>query len=98
MVRVGGEFEADSPPQADLLHYTEEQSLGELEQGARLYPSGRVGVDSRTDLAHGVLVKLKEVPFHVRLFKLVAPDGDIDWVITNDLDETVTAQVAEDIK
>jgi DDE family transposase len=46
-------------------------------------------------LAHGVLVKLKEVPFQVRLFKLVAPDGDLDWVITNDLDETVTAQVAE---
>ncbi len=47
-------------------------------------------------LAHGVMVKLKEVPFKVRLFKLVAPDGDIDWVITNDLDETMTAQVAED--
>jgi Transposase DDE domain len=47
-------------------------------------------------LAHGVIVKLKEVPFKGRLFKLVAPDGDIDWVITNDLDETVTAQVAED--
>jgi len=47
-------------------------------------------------LAHGVIVKLKEVPFQVRLFKLVAPNGDIDWVITNDLDETVTAQVAED--
>jgi hypothetical protein len=47
-------------------------------------------------LAHGVIVKLKEVPFKVRLFKLVAPDGDIDWVITNDLDETMTAQVAED--
>jgi hypothetical protein len=46
-------------------------------------------------LAHGVVVKLKEVPFSVRLFKLVAPDGDIDWVITNDLDETMTAQVAE---
>lgn len=47
-------------------------------------------------VTHGVLVKLKEVPFKVRLFKLVAPDGDIDWVITNDLAETVTAQVAED--
>jgi hypothetical protein len=47
-------------------------------------------------MAHGVLVKLKEVPFTVRLFKLVAPDGDIDWVITNDLDETLTAQVADD--
>ena len=47
-------------------------------------------------LTQGVLVKLKEVPFTVRLFKLVAPDGDIDWVITNDLDETLTAQVAKD--
>jgi len=34
-------------------------------------------------LEHGVLVKLKKVPFLVRLFKLVAPNGDIDWVITN---------------
>ena len=43
-----------------------------------------------------LIVKLKEVPFKVRLFKLVAPDGDIDWVITNDLAETVTAQVAKE--
>jgi hypothetical protein len=47
-------------------------------------------------LMHGVLVKLKEVPFYVRLFKLVTPDGDIDWVITNDLAETLTAQVARE--
>jgi hypothetical protein len=47
-------------------------------------------------LAQGLIVKLKEVPFKVRLFKLVAPDGDIDWVITNDLAETVTAQVAKE--
>ena len=47
-------------------------------------------------LAEGLLVKLKEVPFSVRLFKLVAPDGDIDWVLTTDLAETVTAQGAEE--
>lgn len=47
-------------------------------------------------LAHGVLVKLKEVPFKVQLFKLVAANGDIDWVITNCPDETLTAQVAQD--
>ena len=47
-------------------------------------------------LAHGILVRLKEVPFHVQLFKLVAANGDIDWVITNRLDETVTPQVAQD--
>ncbi len=47
-------------------------------------------------LHNGVLVKLKEVPFQVRLFKLVATNGDIDWVITNCPDETITAQVAQD--
>jgi hypothetical protein len=47
-------------------------------------------------LQQGVIVKLKEVPFKVRLFKLVATNGDIDWVITNYPDETVTAQVAQD--
>ena len=44
---------------------------------------------------HGIIVKLKKVPFKVRLFKVVAPNGDIDWVITNDLDETVITQVAQ---
>jgi hypothetical protein len=47
-------------------------------------------------LQNGVIVKLKEVPFKVRLFKLVATNGDIDWVITNGSDETLTAQVAQD--
>lgn len=44
----------------------------------------------------GVEVKLKEVPFKVRLFKLVATNGDIDWVITNNPEETLTAQVVQD--
>ena len=47
-------------------------------------------------LQNGVVVKLKEVPFQVRLFKLVATNGDIDWVITNCPEETLTAQVAQD--
>ncbi len=46
-------------------------------------------------LQNGVVVKLKEVPFKVQLFKLVATNGDIDWVITNCPDETLTAQVAQ---
>jgi len=46
-------------------------------------------------LDNGVPVKLKEVPFTVRLFKLVATNGDIDWVITNCPDETLTAQVVQ---
>lgn len=32
---------------------------------------------------HGVSIKLKKVPFRVQLFKVVAPNGDIDWIITN---------------
>jgi hypothetical protein len=47
-------------------------------------------------LQNGVMVKLKEVPFKVRLFKVVATDGDIDWVITNCPDETLTMQVAQE--
>jgi len=35
-------------------------------------------------LKNGVRVKLKEVPFYVKLFKVVAKNGDVDWVITND--------------
>ena len=41
------------------------------------------------------IVKVKKVPLRVRLFKVVAIYGDIDWVITNALDETVITQVAQ---
>jgi hypothetical protein len=44
----------------------------------------------RTDIAwtadrleHGVMVKLEALPFLVRLFKIVATNGDIDRMITN---------------
>jgi hypothetical protein len=42
-------------------------------------------------LRHGVLVKLKELPFKVLLFKLVATNGDIEWVITNHPEGTFTS-------
>jgi SRSO17 transposase len=35
-------------------------------------------------LEYGVEVKLQEVPFLMQLFKIVAPNGDIDWIVTND--------------
>lgn len=44
-------------------------------------------------LRRGRVVKLKEVPFHVTLFKLVAKNGDIDWVITNDTDVNLSVDV-----
>ncbi|MEQ9441720.1 MAG: hypothetical protein RIG62_21955 [Cyclobacteriaceae bacterium] len=45
--------------------------------------------------SYGITVKLKKIPFQVKLFKIVAPDGHIDWIITNDLDHTVNRFVAE---
>ena len=44
---------------------------------------------------HGITVHLKEIPFPVQLFKIAAPDGSIDWLITNELAETITTQVAQ---
>jgi len=41
-------------------------------------------------LHNGVAVKLKEVPFKVQLFKVVATNGDIEWVITNHPEGTFT--------
>jgi len=49
-----------------------------------------------TQLQNGIIVKLKKVPFKVKLFKVVATNGGIDWIITNNLDETVTTQVAQE--
>jgi hypothetical protein len=46
-------------------------------------------------MVHGLIVKLKEVPFKVKLFKLVTTHGRIDWIVTNDLDQTVNCFVAE---
>lgn len=46
-------------------------------------------------LAHGVLVKLQKVPFHVRLFKVVTPNGDIDWIITNS-ETSLTTDAVQD--
>ena len=41
----------------------------------------------------GVEVRLKEVPFGVKLFKLVATNGDIEWVITNHLAAHLTREM-----
>ena len=41
-------------------------------------------------LISGQLVRIKEIPFWLKLFKLVATNGDIEWVITNNLTEDFT--------
>lgn len=38
---------------------------------------------SEQALRHGMVVKLKALPFKVRLFKVALPEGGIEWVITN---------------
>lgn len=43
----------------------------------------------------GVLVRLSKIPFTVKLFKLVATNGDIDWVVTNYLDSALSTQIVQ---
>lgn len=38
----------------------------------------------------GLEVRLKQVPFAMRLFKLVASNGDVEWVVTNNFAFTLT--------
>ncbi len=47
-------------------------------------------------LREGLTVKLKEVPFKVQLFKVVATNGDIEWVITNHPEGTFTTSDIQD--
>ena len=44
----------------------------------------------------GAEVRLQEVPFAVRLFKLVATDGRIEWVLTNHLAAHLTREMVID--
>ena len=46
--------------------------------------------------SQGVAVRLKEVPFGVKRFKLVATNGDIEWVITNLLAAHLTREMVID--
>ncbi|NVO31276.1 transposase [Hymenobacter sp. P5342] len=43
----------------------------------------------------GLEVRLHKVPFAVRLFKLVASNGDIEWVVTNNFAFTLNQQLVE---
>ena len=46
-------------------------------------------------LERGLSVKLKELPFRVLLFKVVASNGDIDWIITNYPEGTMTSHAIQ---
>jgi len=49
-------------------------------------------------LEQGQSVKLKEIPFRVQLFKLVATNGDIEWAITNRQDDVDRHFVQDGLK
>ena len=46
--------------------------------------------------SRGAEVRLKAVPFGVKLFKLVTTNGDIDWVMTNHLAAHLTREMVID--
>lgn len=46
-------------------------------------------------LRTGKVVKLKKIPFQVKLFKVVTTDGSIEWVISNDLSDETNIFTAE---
>lgn len=47
-------------------------------------------------LLEGITVKLKKVPFKVQLFKIVATNGGIEWVITNRAPGSIHTQVIQE--
>jgi len=49
-------------------------------------------------LRHGMWVKLKDVPFLVRLFVIASATGDIDWVITNRPEDAQRPTTTADIQ
>ena len=68
-----GKFFVTTFKENRLISFNEEQGYIHLRQ-----------VKSTPEqLQYGITVKLKEVPFKVQLFKVVATNGDIEWVITN---------------
>jgi hypothetical protein len=85
VVRLGLVF-VTTPKSNRLVSLSKEQGYVHL-QGL---------VWSEEEMRHGMVVKLKELPFKVRLFKVAFPDGGIEWVITNvDRPDDTTAQVVQ---
>lgn len=60
--------------------------------------TGYVHLDTLTwtkeQVRTGISIRLKEVPFAITRFKMVAKNGDIDWVITNEADSDLTIDIA----
>lgn len=73
-----------------LIHRMERYFITTVKSNRKVSIAPEAGYVNLEDLPwdadsyrQGMLVKLKELPFKVRLFVVVSPTGDIDWVITN---------------
>jgi hypothetical protein len=73
-----------------LIHRTGRYFITTLKRNRCVSVSPEAGYVHLTDLvwdadttAQGQLIKLKELPFQVRLFVIATPTGGSDWVITN---------------
>lgn len=88
-----------------LIHRMDRYFITTVKSNRKVSVSKEAGYVSLEDLPwdeqsyrHGMLVKLKELPFKVRLFVVVSSTGDIDWVITNrpeDPQRPITAQAIQ---
>ena len=88
-----------------LIHRTGRYLITTVKSNRKVSPSKATGYVNLEDLPwtedtlrHGLWVKLKELPFLVRLFVIVSPTGGIDWVITNRPDDPQRPTTAADIQ
>ena len=89
-----------------LIHRLGRTVITTVKCNRKVSPSKETGYVNLEDLPwdeqtyrYGMGVKLKELPFLVRLFVLGSPTGDIDWVITNRPDDPqrpLTARAIQD--
>jgi hypothetical protein len=73
-----------------LIHRAGRYFITTVKSNRKVSPAGSCGYVNLEELPwdansyrEGMLVKLKELPFLVRLFVIVSSTGGIDWVITN---------------
>lgn len=88
-----------------LIHRAGRYFITTVKSNRKVSPSKETGYVNLEDLPwtedtlrHGMWVKLKELPFLVRLFVIVSPTGGIDWVITNRPEDPQRPTTAADIQ
>jgi len=88
-----------------LIHRAGRYFITTVQSNRKVSPSKETGYVNLEDLPwteetlrHGMWVKLKELPFLVRLFVIVSPTGGIDWVITNRPEDPQRTMTAADVQ